>query len=169
MKDILYYRSCLCFLFSFFFIFNPSTSVTLGGRLIPKCIEFKQRWLTRATNVSVTQTNSLGRNGCRDYTIQTVSGVVLSVTHRNQANSRPQCSERKTRLLFLRVRARMERVLFSWNITCLYSDWISWSNSMLVHCCWVGTGIWTMAASERMRSWAACQSLWWAKAWAQMA
>lgn len=52
---------------------------------------------------------------------------------RNQANSRPQRSERKTRLLLLHVGAVMERVLFIGSITCLYSGRISWFNSMLVH------------------------------------
>lgn len=60
---------------------------------------------------------------------------MLSAAHRNQANSPSQCSERKTWLFLLHVRAGMERVLFIWNITCLYSDWISRFNSMLVRDC----------------------------------
>lgn len=60
---------------------------------------------------------------------------MLSAEHRNQANSHPQCSERKTRLLLLHVGTAMERVLFIGSITCLYSDWISRFNSMLVHQC----------------------------------
>lgn len=58
-----------------------------------------------------------------------------SVVRRKQAHSRSQCTERKTWLFLLHVGAGMESVLFIWNITCLYSDWISRFNSMLVHDC----------------------------------
>ena len=94
---------------------------------------------------------------------------MLCPEHRNQANSRPQCSERKTRLLLLHVRARMERVLFAWNITCLYSDRISRFYSVLLY-----DGLaaereqgFGLTASERFTSSATCQSVWRAKARAQ--
>lgn len=78
-----------------------------------KCVEFKQRGLTRATN---------GGLYTLQCVIQTITGVVLWAAHRNQANSHPCCGERKTLLLLLRVRDRMGRVLFIQNMTCLYSE-----------------------------------------------
>lgn len=86
--------------------------------------------------------------------------MLCTAAHTNQANSRSHYTEKKTWLFLLHVRARMERVLF---ITCLYSDWISRFNSMLVHDCmaagWAqGFELWLF--QKRTGSGAACQSAW---------
>lgn len=85
---------------------------------------------------------NLNRDGSHGPQMETIYIIMCnsnnewgSVVRRNQANSHSQCSERKTWLFLLHVRAGVERVLFIWNITCLYSDWISRFNSMLVHDC----------------------------------